>query len=75
MCDEAKNKNNGEEAEDNVHVDEAEPTPVSNPFDAITAFERVRKIIYAHEIIEKDQKDVVNFENLPFNLKVNADPA
>lgn len=69
MCDDAKNENNGKEAEDNVHADEAEPTPVPSMSDAITAFETVRTFIYAHEITEKDQKNVVNLENLLFNLK------
>ncbi|GFS93025.1 hypothetical protein NPIL_507601 [Nephila pilipes] len=41
MCDDAKNKNNGEEAEDTVLDDEAEPTPVPSLFEAITAFEKV----------------------------------
>ncbi|GFU25922.1 hypothetical protein NPIL_102861 [Nephila pilipes] len=30
MCDDAKSKNNGEEADDNVHADETENTPVPN---------------------------------------------
>ncbi|GFT80224.1 hypothetical protein NPIL_17451 [Nephila pilipes] len=55
MCDEAKNKNIGEEAEDNVHADETEPTPVPSLSDAITAFETVRTLKYSHDIIENDQ--------------------
>ncbi|GFT24376.1 hypothetical protein NPIL_634271 [Nephila pilipes] len=66
-CD-VKNKNNGEDAEENVYADEAEPTPVPSQSDAITAFETVRTFLYSHESTEKHQKNVVNLENLLFNL-------
>ncbi|GFS84331.1 hypothetical protein NPIL_558501 [Nephila pilipes] len=56
MCDDAKNKNNGEEAEDKVHSDEGEPTPVQSLSDAITTFETVQTFIYIHEITEKNYK-------------------
>ncbi|GFT87443.1 hypothetical protein NPIL_184041 [Nephila pilipes] len=73
MCDNAKNKNNGEKAEDNVHTDEAELTPLPSLSEAIMTFETVRTFTYVHEIIEKDQKNIVNLENLLINL--NANPA
>ncbi|GFU18976.1 hypothetical protein NPIL_381651 [Nephila pilipes] len=69
ICDDAKNKNNGEEAEDTVLADEAEPTPVPSLSEAITAFEIVRTFIYAHGIIEKDPKNIINLKNLLFNFK------
>ncbi|GFT84855.1 hypothetical protein NPIL_156371 [Nephila pilipes] len=67
MCDDAKNKNNGEEAEDIIicfftiimniiHADEAGPTPVPSLPDAITVFETVRTFIYAREMTKKYQK-------------------
>ncbi|GFT55464.1 hypothetical protein NPIL_353481 [Nephila pilipes] len=62
MYDDAKNKNNGEEAED-VHANEAETTPVQNLSDAIKAYETVRTFM------NKGQKTVLNLENLLFNLK------
>ncbi|GFT99046.1 putative tick transposon [Nephila pilipes] len=45
MCEDAKNKNNGEETENNVPAYEAEPTPVLRLSDASTAFETVRTFI------------------------------
>ncbi|GFT39178.1 hypothetical protein NPIL_698661 [Nephila pilipes] len=38
MCDDAKNTNKGEEAEDNVHADEAELSPMSSLSDSIMVF-------------------------------------
>ncbi|GFT70185.1 hypothetical protein NPIL_192591 [Nephila pilipes] len=53
MCDDAENKNNGEEAEED-HANEDNPSPVPSLSDTITAFESVRAFIYEHEITEKE---------------------
>lgn len=55
MCDDAKNKNNGDKTYDNVHVNEAEPTSVSS-LSVIVAFDAVRIFIYTQEILENYQK-------------------
>ncbi|GFU20313.1 hypothetical protein NPIL_704951 [Nephila pilipes] len=67
MCGDAINKNNGE-AEDNINTGEAEHTPVPSMSEAIMAFETEQAFSYAHEITEKDLKNV-NLESLPINLK------
>ncbi|GFU33782.1 hypothetical protein NPIL_648221 [Nephila pilipes] len=45
MYDKVKYISNGEEAEDNVHSEEAEPTPVQSLSNAITAFKTVQTYI------------------------------
>jgi hypothetical protein len=48
---------------------EAEPKPVSNFTEALCAFKSMRAFMYAHDITERDQANIVNIESLLFNLK------
>jgi hypothetical protein len=49
--------------------DEAEPEPVPSSTEALCAFESMRVFMYAHNITERDQANIVNIENLLFKLK------
>jgi hypothetical protein len=49
--------------------DEAEPEPVLSFMEALRAFESMRAFMYAHNIFERDQANIVNIEGLLFNLK------
>jgi hypothetical protein len=37
--------------------------------EALRAFESMRALMYAHDITERDQANIVNIESLLFNLK------
>jgi hypothetical protein len=49
--------------------DEAEHAPVPSFTEALHAFESMRAFMYAHDITERDQENIVNIESLLFNLK------
>jgi hypothetical protein len=42
-------------------------------FEALRAFESVRAFIYAHDITERNQANIVNIERLLFSLKRKGD--
>jgi hypothetical protein len=42
--------------------------------EALRAFESMRAFIYAHDITERDQANIVNIESLLFNLKWKGPP-
>jgi hypothetical protein len=49
--------------------DEAEPEPVPSFTEALHVFESMKAFMYAHDITERDQANIVNIESLLFNLK------
>jgi hypothetical protein len=49
--------------------DEAEPEPVLSFMEALRASESMRGFMYAHNITERDQANIVNIESLLFKLK------
>jgi hypothetical protein len=49
--------------------DEAEYEPVPSFREALCAFESMRAFMYAHDITERDQANVINIERLLFSLK------
>jgi hypothetical protein len=67
MCGELRSGSCVEEVEGGD--DEAEPEPVPSFTEALRAFESMRAFMYAHDITESDQANIVNIESLLFKLK------
>lgn len=47
--------------------DVAEPKPKSTFTEALCAFEYMRAFMYAHDITERDQANIINIESLLFS--------
>ncbi|PSN36729.1 hypothetical protein C0J52_18420 [Blattella germanica] len=63
-------ENGGKEgADDDDEEAESETLPVPSFRDALNGFETMRAFIYAHDITERDQINIVNIESLLFGLK------
>ncbi|PSN37927.1 hypothetical protein C0J52_12231 [Blattella germanica] len=59
----------GADDDDDDEEAESETLPVPSFRDALNGFETMRAFIYAHDITERDQINIVNIESLLFGLK------
>lgn len=70
MCEEVASGSSMEEGQvDSDDNDEVDPKPVPSFQEALSAFETMRAFIYAHEIADRDQVNIINIEKLLFSLK------
>ncbi|KAJ4426949.1 hypothetical protein ANN_26748 [Periplaneta americana] len=70
MCEEVASGCSMEEGQvDSDDNDEVDPKPVPSFQEALSAFEIMRVFIYAHEIADRDQVNIINIEKLLFSLK------
>lgn len=73
ICDDPKNGNNGEEIKDIIHADKILPTNTPILVDATAEISKCMSIFSQIQLqIKKNQKDVINLENLLFNEKVQS---
>jgi hypothetical protein len=69
MCGELGSGSSMEEGHGGGDDKEAKPEPVPSFTKALNAFETIRAFMYAHDITETDQANIVSIESLLFNLK------
>jgi hypothetical protein len=69
MCGDLGSGSSMEEGQGGGDVDEAKPKPVPSFMEALNVFETMRVFIYAHDITEIDQANIVSIQILLFSLK------
>jgi hypothetical protein len=69
MCGELGSGCCMEEVQGGGDDDEAEPEPVLSFTEELCAFQSVRAFMYAQDITERDQANIIDIESLLFNFK------